>query len=284
MKIKKIKIFILSIISILLSGCSNNIVLMNPKGNIGEEEKSLILITILVMLMIIIPVIFMKFIFCIKYRESNKISNYQPNWNKSNKIELTIWIIPIFVILFLSILTWISTHKLDPNKPIESEKKPIIIQVVSLDWKWLFIYPKYNIATINEIYFPKNIPIKFQITSNSVMNSFFIPQLGSQIYAMNGMNSTLYLISNKPGKYHGISSNFSGEGFSGMKFYVTVTKNKIEFENWIKNIKNSPNILNTENYKKLEQPTINDIPKYFSHVKLNLFHEILNKYNKQCNI
>uniref|UniRef100_A0A1A9UK53 cytochrome-c oxidase n=1 Tax=Glossina austeni TaxID=7395 RepID=A0A1A9UK53_GLOAU len=170
----------------------------------------------------------------------------------------------IFVIKYPTI-TWNSTHFLDPKKEIKSLYSPINIQVISLDWKWLFIYPDYNIATINEIAFPQNVPIKFNITSNSVMNSFFIPQLGGQIYAMAGMNSILNLISNTTGKYKGISANFSGPGFSEMKFIAISLTDKNTFDAWIKNIqKSSKRIDNMRDYQNISTPSINHPIEYFS--------------------
>lgn len=275
---KIINIFILIITFIFVSGCSNN-VLMNPKGIIGIEERSLILTSLGLMLIIVVPVIFMTIIFAIKYRQSNNKAKYCPNWSHSNKIEFIVWIIPIIIIILLASITWKSTHNLDPNKPIISSNKYIIIQVIAMDWKWLFIYPKQNIASINEIYFPINVPIKFEITSNSVMNSFFIPQLGSQIYAMTGMNSNLNLIANEPGIYKGFSSNFSGEGFSGMKFIVVATKNQKIFNQWVKKVKNSKNKLNNyKKYEKLELPSKYCSVEYFSDIKKNLYQEILMKH------
>ncbi|CEN32129.1 Cytochrome bo(3) ubiquinol oxidase subunit 2 [Candidatus Westeberhardia cardiocondylae] len=278
-KTKKItKNILLIVIIILLNGCCDDMVLFHSKGYIGIQERSLILISLIMMSIIITPVIIMTLVFLNKYKSSNN-NKYDPNWNHSNKIEYTIWTLPILSIIFLAIITWISTHKLDPNKPIKSEKETILIQVVSFDWKWLFIYPKYDIATINEIVFPINTPIKFQITSNSVMNSFFIPQLGSQIYAMNGMNSTLYLMANEEGKYKGISANFSGKEFSKMKFFAIATKDKSSFNTWVKKVKNSPDTLNTsKDYKILEKKDTYNVAKYFSKVENELFKNIINKH------
>lgn len=265
------------ILSYMLSGCSN-IALMNPKGQIGLEQRSLILTSLSLMLIIVIPVIIMAIIFSIKYRASNTCSKYKPNWSYSNKIEITIWTIPIIIIIILATLTWKSTHKLDPGNPIASDSEPITIQVIALDWKWLFIYPKQKIATVNEIAFPINKPIKFKITSNSVMNSFFIPQLGGQIYAMAGMSSMLNLIANEPGTYKGISSNFSGAGFSGMKFNVIATTNEKAFKKWVQKVKSSCSHLETMNdYEKLAMPSEFNKKEYFSNVMPNLFHTIINK-------
>ncbi|WP_367670682.1 ubiquinol oxidase subunit II [Sodalis-like secondary symbiont of Drepanosiphum platanoidis] len=272
------KIFILSI-TIFLFGC-NNLIIMNPKGIIAIKEKTLMITVMLLMLTIVVPVILMTLIFVFKYRESKNSSLYDPNWSDSKKIELIIWIIPFFMILFLANLTWKSTHDLDPNKPIEPYKKYIRIQVISLDWRWLFIYPKQKIATINELVFPKNTPIKFELTSNSVMNSFFIPGLGGQIYTMAGMNSVLNLMSNTKGIYKGMSSNFSGKGFSNMKFKVIVTKNTDIFNKWIKKVKLSSNyIKNIFDYEQISLPNENTSIKYFSLVKDNLFQIVIKKFH-----
>ncbi|WP_420021884.1 ubiquinol oxidase subunit II [Blochmannia endosymbiont of Camponotus nipponensis] len=267
----------------MLNGCSD-LVLLHPKGQIGIEERSLILTAFGLMLSIIIPVIMMTIFFTIKYRASNcKHIQYDPNWVNSKKIEFVVWSVPILIIIFLGILTWHSTHKLDPKNPIVSDDvQPIIINVISLDWKWLFIYPKQNIATINELVFPMCVPIKFNVTSNSVMNSFFIPQLGGQIYAMAGMRTELYLIANTAGQYKGVSSNFSGQGFSGMKFTVLATQTKKEFEQWIQKVqKSSFHINNMSIYEELAQPTEYHPVIYFSHVQPNLFYNVINKFTHQ---
>ncbi|WHL24868.1 MAG: ubiquinol oxidase subunit II [Candidatus Blochmannia vicinus] len=271
--------FLYSLIAIL-SGC-NDLVLLYPKGQIGIEERSLILTAFALMLTIVIPVIGMTIFFTIKYRASNiKNIKYNPNWKNSRKIEFVIWFVPILIIIFLGVLTWESTHKLDPKKPITSYSvQPIIIDVISLDWKWLFIYPKQNIAVINELVFPKCVPIKFNVTSNSVMNSFFIPQLGGQIYAMAGMHTELNLIANEVGHYKGVSSNFSGQGFSNMKFTVFVTQTEKEFEEWIQKVqKSSYHIDNMSMYEELAKPSEHHPIIYFSNVQSNLFYNVINKF------
>ncbi|UAJ64908.1 ubiquinol oxidase subunit II [Candidatus Schneideria nysicola] len=266
------------LISMQLVSCSN-MILLDPKGQIGIEERSLILMAISLMLIVVIPVIIMAILFSIKYRSSNT-PIYTPNWSNSNKIELLIWVIPIIIIIFLGMLTWKSSHELDPRKPIHSSTmNTLVIRVVSLDWKWLFIYPEYNIASINEVVFPVNVPIKFEITSNSVMNSFFIPQLGSQIYTMAGMQSILNLMAKEPGIYHGISSNFSGYGFSDMKFIALVTKTNKEFEEWIQKVKLSPkSICDINSYEKIALPSVGHPIEYFSNVYPHLFEQITNKF------
>lgn len=270
---------ILSLISAatLLSGC--DMALLDPKGQIGLEQRSLILTALGLMLLVVIPAIVMAVVFAIKYRASNTKATYSPNWSHSNKVELVVWSVPILIIIFLAILTWKSTHALDPRKPIESDAKTMTIQVVALDWKWLFIYPEQGIATVNQIAFPANVPVKFEITSNSVMNSFFIPQLGGQIYAMAGMNSTLHLIANEPGSYNGISSNFSGRGFSGMKFTAIATPNQQGFDQWVQKVKASPDTLTTMNaYEQLAAPSEYHPVEFFSSVKPELFQHVIGKF------
>lgn len=267
-KKKKIKNILLFSICLILNGC--NSVLMNPSGYISEQQKKLILIAVSLISIVVIPVIFMAIFFSYKYRKKN---NNKSKIKHPNKIEFFCWIIPIIIILILSIITWNTTHTLDPYKPIKEKKDTISIQVISINWKWIFIYPKYNIATINEISIPINTPIEFKITSNSVMNSFFIPSLGSQIYAMPGMETKLNLIANKTGIYKGFSSNYSGHGFSDMKFNVLVKKNKQEFQNWIKKVKKSKEKLNC-----IEQKYDKNNIKYFSSVKKKLFEQNISKF------
>lgn len=270
---------ILSLIcaSALLSGC--DMALMNPKGQIGLEQRSLILTALGLMLLVVVPAIVMAVVFAIKYRASNTQATYSPNWSHSNKVELVVWTVPILIIIFLALLTWKSTHALDPTKPIESDAKPITIQVVAMDWKWLFIYPEQGVATVNQIAFPTNVPVKFEITSNSVMNSFFIPRLGGQIYAMAGMNATLHLIANEPGSYDGISSNFSGRGFSGMKFKAIATPDQKGFDDWVAQVKASPETLTTmEAYEQLAAPSEYHPVEYFSSVKPDLYHAVIDKF------
>lgn len=263
-----------------LNGC--NSLLLNPHGLIAVEECSLILISFIMMLFIIIPVIFMSIYFPLKYCLKNKNQRYEPDWSDSKKIEIVVWSVPILIISFLAYLSWNYTHKLEPKKSIVSFYKPIKINVVALDWKWLFIYPDYHIATINEIMLPVNRPVTFRITSNSVMNSFFIPSLGSQIYAMPGMVTQLNLIANSPGKYKGMSSNYSGRGFSNMKFTAISTRNDAMFKNWIKKITKSSNKLNTEKmFNVISKPNENYSVKYFSDVKKDLFSQIVNQYSIQ---
>lgn len=276
-KNKNFKTLILILQMLTLNSCHS--ALLDPKGQIALEQRSLIFMAFALMLIVVIPAIIMTVLFAWKYRASNVNSNYQPNWSYSNKIELVIWIIPIIIIICLGIKTWKSTHELEPKKAIISKLKPIEIDVIALDWKWLFIYPKEHIATINEIVFPANTPIYFKVTSNTVMNAFFIPTLGSQIYAMAGMQTNLNLIANQPGTFKGIAASYSGRGFSGMKFKAIATINNQQFNQWIKKVKSSSVTLeNMDDFESLAAPTINHPVEYFSNVNSTMFSQVMNKF------
>lgn len=263
-------------IVILLNSC--DIVLLNPKGRIGIEQRTLILIALGLMLLVVIPAIIMAIVFPLKYRHTNINAQYSPNWSHSYKIEAIIWLVPILIIICLGILTWKSSIDLEPKKPLVSPIAPLKIEVVSMDWKWLFIYPKQGIASVNQIAFPIKTPIEFKITSYSVMNSFFIPSLGSQIYAMPGMQTKLNLIANKSGTYRGISSAYSGRGFSNMKFAVIATPDVASFYKWIAKAKHANATLNMKTLEKLlAVPTINNHVEFFSNIKQNLFNNIIKK-------
>ncbi|QLK87276.1 cytochrome o ubiquinol oxidase subunit II [Arsenophonus endosymbiont of Aphis craccivora] len=267
----------------LLTGC--DMVLMDPKGSIGVEQKRLILTALGLMLIVVIPVIFMAIIFARKYRASNKQANYRPDWAHSNKIELVCWTVPIIIIIILAVITWKTTHQLDPYKPLESDKKPITIQVISTDWKWVFVYPEENIATVNEIAIPVGVPINFKVTAESVMNSFFIPALGGQIYAMAGMQTTLHLIANEPGTYKGFSSSYSGHGFSDMKFNVIATPDMASFDKWVQKVKTSTKTIDSmATFNQLAKPSHNVPVTYFSSVKPNLYEELILKFGHEHHI
>lgn len=261
----------------LLSGCDS--ALLDPKGQIGLEQRSLILTALGLMLIVVIPAIVMAIGFAWKYRASNKEAKYSPNWSHSNKVEAVVWTIPILIIIFLAVLTWKTTHALEPSRPLVHDAKPVTIEVIAMDWKWFFIYPEQGIATVNEIAFPANTPVEFKITSNSVMNSFFIPRLGSQIYAMAGMQTKLHLIANEAGTYDGISANYSGAGFSGMKFKAIATPDAATFNQWVAQAKQSPKVMNDmDAYNKLAAPSEYNKVEYFSSVKPDLFVNVINKF------
>ena len=260
---------------LLLGGC--NMTLLDPVGQIGVDEKNLIITATLLMLLVVVPVILMTLVFAWKYRASNKNATYAPKWSHSTKIEVVIWTVPILIIIALGVITYKSTHALDPYRPIESDVKPVTIEVVAMDWKWLFIYPEQGIATVNKIVFPANTPVNFRITSDTVMNSFFIPGLGGQIYAMAGMQTKLHLIANKNAELDGISANYSGAGFTGMKFKAIATS-QAEFDAWVSEVKASPKQLDTAEYAALTKPSQNNPVELYSSYAPNLFQTIIDKY------
>jgi len=261
---------------LLLAGCSSAVVL-NPKGQVGADEKSLIIVAAILMLIVVIPVIIMTLVFARKYRESNKKARYEPNWAHSKKIEAVMWLVPTVIIIALGTISWITTHSLDPFKPLAVSGQPIRVQVVSMDWKWLFIYPDQGVASVNELAFPADTPVDFYLTSDTVMCSFFIPQLGSQIYTMAGMQTQLHLIANEAGTYDGLAANYTGDGFSGMTFKAHAVS-KSQFEEWIAKAKQSPDKLDFASYSQLAKPSENNPIEYYSTVGPHLFDQVLQKY------
>jgi len=260
----------------LLSGC--NLDVLNPKGSVGMSERALIATSTWAMLIVVIPVIALTLIFAWRYRASNKSAEYRPTWAHSTGIEIAVWTIPTLIILFLAVLTWKTTHELDPYRPLESDVKPINVEVVALDWKWLFIYPDLGIATVNQVAFPVGTPVNFRITSDSVMNSFFIPQLGGQIYAMAGMQTKLHLIADEAGDYAGESANFSGKGFSDMKFRA-IASSPEAFNAWVAKVRASSDHLSMDRYRVVSTPGEKEPVTYFSSVDPKLFYNIIARYN-----
>ena len=262
--------------SLMLAGCQGGI--LDPKGQVGADEKYLIIVATLLMLIVVIPVIVMTLFFAWKYREGRTHEIYAPKWSHSTKIELVVWIIPIIIIVILGVITWRSTHELDPYKPLVHEKDHITIEVVSLNWKWLFIYPEQGVASVNELAFPTDVPVEFKITSDTTMNSFFIPQLGGQIYSMAGMETQLHLIANEPGSYKGFSANYSGEGFTGMEFNAIATPDEAGFDAWVNKLKQAPDTLSPATYQQLAKQSENNPVQYFGQVSSDMFHHILNQF------
>ena len=255
-----------------LSGCQWAV--LDPKGPIGLQERSIIITATVLMLLVVIPVIALILIFAWRYRASNEKADYQPNWAHSNRIEAVVWLVPCVIVAALGVLAWRSSHTLDPYRPLSSGVKPIRIDVVALDWKWLFIYPDQNVATVNEVAFPANVPVEFHITSATVMNAFFIPRLGSQIYAMAGMQTQLHLLASEPGTYQGLSSNYSGDGFSGMTFNALALPQQ-GFDAWLARVKAAPQSLTGAAYGQLAEASENNPVSYYSQVPPGLFADII---------
>lgn len=267
----------------LLAGC--NTIVMNPSGDIASQQADLIVLSTVLMLIIIVPVIFLTVFFAWKYRKSNAQAEYDPDWDHSTKLELVIWGAPLMIIIVLGLVTWVSTHKLDPYRPLDRidastplapDHKPLVVQVTALDWKWLFIYPEQGIATVNELVTPVNVPVRFKITSSTVMNSFYIPALAGQIYAMAGMETTLNAVINEPGEWEGFSANYSGAGFSHMRFkYRGVSEG--DFNQWVEKTREAANTLDRDEYLALEKPSVKNPVAHYGNVEQNLFHAIVNR-------
>ena len=275
----------------LLAGC--NAVVMKPSGDIAVQQRDLILISTGLMLLIIVPVIFLTLLFAWRYRAANKEAAYEPDWDHSTGLELIIWSAPLLIIIALGAITWISTHTLDPYRPLDrieagrgvpTGTKPLEVQVVALDWKWLFIYPEQGIATVNELAAPVDRPITFRISASSVMNSFFIPALAGQIYAMPGMETQLHAVINKPGEFEGFSANYSGAGFSHMRFKFHGVSTA-DFDKWVETAKAGGGQLDRPGYIELERPTERDPVRKWAGVTPDLFDAIVNRCveaNRMC--
>ncbi len=261
--------------ALLLGGCQLDV--LDPMGSIGQQEKSLIILATWLMLIVVVPVITLTLVFAWRYRATNTNATYMPNWAHSRPVEAVVWAVPIAIIAILAVITWQTTHALDPYRPLTSNRKPVVIDVVALDWKWMFIYPEQGIATVNEIAFPVATPVEFHITSDSVMNSFFIPRLGSQIFAMAGMQTRLHLIADRPGKYFGESANFSGAGFSDMHFNAIATTQS-GFDAWIDKVRHSGRSLTDADYSSVAAPSEKVPATYFAQVQHGLFDQIIAKY------
>lgn len=264
-------------ITLLFTG--NNIPVLNPKGEIAQKQYDLLVFATLLSLIVVVPVFAMAFYIPWKYREGNKSKKkYQPNWDSNKWIEGIWWGVPIILITILSVVTWKSTHELDPFKPIDAKEKPLTIQAVALEWKWLFIYPEQSIATVNYIQFPVDRPLNFQITADAPMNALWIPNLGGQMYAMNGMSTQLNLIANEPGDYRGLSTNISGRGFADMNFTARASSHT-EFEQWVDAAKIAPRNLDANEYNKLRGPNDSPVePAYYVLKDQNLYYKIIERF------
>jgi cytochrome o ubiquinol oxidase subunit II len=251
--------------------------LIFPAGSIALKERNLLFILQAVMLFVIIPVYALTFIFSWFYREHNPKGKYDPDLIDNRLAEYIWWGIPFVLTAFICVLTWIKTHELDPFKPLESDKKPKTIQVVALQWKWLFIYPEEQIATVNFLQLPVNVPINFEITADAPMNSFWIPHLGGQIYAMPCMKTKLHLIADKTGDFRGCSANLSGEGFAGM-YFTTRASSEEEYVQWVESARLTPSLLNEEEYERLAAPSQNNPVASYQLIDEGLFEKILMKY------
>ncbi len=263
-----------AVLMVALSGCSTAV--LDPRGPIGANDRAILLDSMAIMLAIVIPTILCGWAFAWWFRASNKHATRLPTFAYSGKIELVVWSIPLLTILLLGGVIWIGSHELDPARPITSPNKPVEVQVVSLDWKWLFIYPDEGIASVNRLVIPAGTPVHFTLTSASVMNSFFIPRLGSMIYTMNGMADQLNLMADRPGVYAGLSSHFSGDGFPGMHFAVDAVR-PADFAAWIARVRSTGPSLDAASYTALEKQSLDVAPFTYAAAAPGLFHDIVNQ-------
>jgi len=258
-----------------LSG--TNIAVFNPKGVVADQERNLIIFAGLLSLIVVIPVFTITAVVAWRYREGNPKAQYSPELDHSRVAETVWWVIPSALILILSVVAWRSSYTLDPARPLSSTTAPMTIQVVALDWKWLFIYPQQHIATVNYVQFPQATPVNFEITADAPMNSFWIPQLGGQVYAMPGMSTQLHLMANGEGSYRGASANISGQGFAGMSF-VAKSTSQADFDRWVESVRKQSNDLNQGTYASLAKPSQNVAAASYASASSDIFDTVINKY------
>jgi cytochrome o ubiquinol oxidase subunit 2 len=257
-----------------LGGCS--VALFDPHGPVGQAEKTILLDSLAIMLAIVVPTIVGALAVAWWYRAGNTKARYLPHWEFSGRIELVVWAIPLMTIILLGGVTWIGSHQLDPARPLASKSGPLEIQVVSLDWKWLFIYPDARVASVNELVVPAGVPLHFSLTSASVWNTFFVPQLGSMIYTMNGMTTQLNLQADEPGTFRGLSGHFSGDGFSDMNFQVRALP-AAGFAAWLKSARDGGRALDSAGYNALARQGSLVAPTLYAVVEADLFQRIVTR-------
>lgn len=279
-RVKKLaSIASLPLMTMSLTACKD-LALFDSKGPVGQAIGDTMIYTVLLMLIVVIPTIFLSVYIPYKYRAGNDKAEFKPEWSHSNIIEMIVWGIPIAIIAILGVEAYKTSHSLDPHKEIVSpnnpQERPLKIQVVALDWKWLFIYPEEGIATVNEIAVPVDKPVQFLLTSDAAINSFFIPRLGGQLYAMSGMENKLNLLADEEGVYKGISSNYSGFGFSGMRFNV-LAKDKAGYDAWVNGVKNSGSTLDDATYAKLKMKSRDNPVEYYVNEDPLRFKDIIDE-------
>ncbi|MFC5647675.1 ubiquinol oxidase subunit II [Paenibacillus solisilvae] len=279
---KRLAAVLMPIMLLLTTGCTQNMIVLDPKGPIAEQQRDLMLVSLVLCCIVIIPVLILTAIIVWRYRDrKDRKAAYTPRWEHSMRLEAIWWGIPIVIILMLAVITVKGTYALEPSKPLESEQKPLTIQVTSLNWKWLFQYPEQGIATVNELKIPQGVPVRFEITADSPMNSFWIPQLGGQMYAMSGMAMTLYLQADEQGTYWGSGANFTGTHFADMYFDVEATSQE-SFDRWVEGIKDGSPALTLDGYMQLAEPSVSQV-QAFSSLPEGLFEMTVTKYASSHN-
>ena len=264
--------------TLLVAACDlRTSAVLDPKGPIALAERDLLRDAFFVMMLVIVPIILLTLLFAWRYRASNTRAVYAPKWAESPRLDAIVWLIPALIVVAVAVLLWRSTHKLDPYREIASATPPLEVQVVAQDWKWLFIYPEQGIAVVNQLAFPNGRPVSLRITSDTVMNSFYVPQLAGQIYAMAGMQTRLQLLADQPGKFVGRNSMYSGGGFSDQHFEV-VSLTPGDFDAWVAKAKQAPGKLDATAYTALAAKSRSNPIAYYSAIEPNLFDSIIAKY------
>jgi len=253
------------------------IAILQPAGTIADQQRDLIVFATGLSLLVIVPVFALLGFILWRFRDGNVKAKYRPNWDGSTKLETIWWGIPMVIILVLAGVAWKTSHSLDPYRPLESSVKPLRVQVVALQWKWLFIYPEQHIASVNYLQIPEDTPVNFEITSDAPMNSFWIPQLGGQVYAMSGMTTQLHLMADTVGTYAGASANISGSGFAGMKFNVDSVTGS-DFTRWVNDVSQSDKALTAAAYQELVAPSTDTPVTLFGAVDRGLYDSVIAKY------
>jgi cytochrome o ubiquinol oxidase subunit 2 len=257
--------------AMFMASCNEGV--LDPRGPVGKAERVILYDSTAIMLAVVIPVIVLTLVFAWWFRARNSQARYRPDWEYSGRIEMIIWSIPALIILFLGGIAWTGSHDLDPPAPLAESKAPLDIEVVSIDWRWLFIYPQEGIASLNRLVVPAGVPLRFRLTSTTVMNSFFVPQLGSQIYAMPNMVTRLNLEADEPGTFEGLSAQFSGDGFSDMRFDLVSTEAEA-FKSWVSTTKTQGGILDARTFEDLARPAKADGAQTYAQVSEGLFDRI----------
>lgn len=267
------------VVTALLAGACDlrHAAVLDPKGPIALAERNLLFDAFLVMMVVIVPIIVLTLFFAWRYRASNTKAAYAPKWAESARIDAITWLVPALIVVAVAVLVWRSTHKLDPYRPIDAALPPIDVQVVAQDWKWLFIYPEQGIAVVNQLAFPNGRPVSLRITSDTVMNSFYVPQLAGQIYAMAGMQTRLQLLADQPGRFVGRNSMYSGGGFSD-QFFEVLSLSQADFDAWVAKAKQAPAKLDAPTYTALTAKSRLHPITYYSAIEPKLFDSIIAKY------
>jgi cytochrome o ubiquinol oxidase subunit 2 len=254
-----------------------DVAVLNPQGEIADQQRAILIFASALSLIVVVPVYTLLAVFAWRYRATNKKAKYRPEWASNKLLESIWWGIPCVLILILAIVAWRTSHELDPYRPLESDTRPLEVQVVAMQWKWLFIYPEQQVASVNLLQVPEKTPINLTLTSDAPMNAFWVPSLGSQVYAMSGMSSKLHLIADNTGDYHGSSANISGEGFSDMAFTVRASS-RDDFDNWVQATKASSGGLTMSSYEELARPGTIKQPVTYMLGDDGLYDKIIMKY------